>query len=175
MDEWRKEVAVAFMDKAKEKTGSRDGLGRIPGISEGMFYAMGLVQCFVAFEAFCSWKFGVRDAKSNQERFCQEYIVFTKGLTKGFTTEIGTLFKELQEKPLKDMGNPNKRTLQIDKLEIENHEDLFRIFRVMYRVRGNIIHGGKEMKENRNINLMKNSFNLLYKILDNVLRKEGIL
>lgn len=172
MTDFREEIIVIFMSKSKESSNLTNGLGKIPQVSEIVSKATSLIQTFIAFEAFTNWKYGsTNTAKDNQKEFCETYKDYLEEVYAGISQEINELYDELNKEPLPDMGNPRKQ-----EIKIENKKDFSRIFEVMYRVRGNIIHGNKGMREPRNVLLIKNSSDLLYKIFSQVLNnKEEII
>ena len=157
------------MSKAKESTNLRDGLGKVPKVSEIISDSLGLIQCFIAFESFTTGEFNKATAKDNQVEFCSKYKDDIEKIYLSISNEIDKMYNELQNNPLKDMS---RRRVP---LNFPNKKDFERLFEILYRVRGNIIHGNKEMELPRNILLINSSFKILYGIFSNILiNKENI-
>ena len=170
MDDFRREIIIAFMSKAKENNNLRDGLGKVPQVSEVVSDSLGLIQCFIAFESFTNGEFGKTTAKDNRIEFCSTYNDEIETAYSSVSGEIDRIYNELQKEPLKDVSgrNPND-------LDFPDKKNFERLFEVMYRVRSNIIHGGKEMKLPRNVLLINCSFKIFYGIFSYILiNKESI-
>ena len=60
-------------------------------------------------------------------------------------------------------------------LDIIDVKDLNEVLNAVYRVRNNLLHGGKDMKETNDMTLVLCASKVLYYILEKFLSKEGIL
>ena len=59
--------------------------------------------------------------------------------------------------------------------QISNIKDLDQVLNAVYRVRNNLLHGGKDMKETNDMTLVLCASKVLYYILEKFLSKDGIL
>ena len=175
MDEFRIEIIKTWFEKANEfRKGLKNSLDKQP-FATRIFYANALIYCSIAYEAFIFGKFG-RSGRNNtvtkNRKSLSEYfqVDFEKTqFSDNFKTALKLMKDESNKEQIRDMSGRG------ESVRIKDVSDLDNILEVIYRVRSNLLHGGKEMSNNRNALLMENSFHVLVEIMDKVLRKEGII
>lgn len=162
------ELIKLFMLEASNKRQLRDGLGKHQ-YPQHYKEAIGLVEVCVAFEAFINVLY-VSECRIWKKRklFSERYQDLFVSIKEGCSTEINNLIVELKKEPLEDMTPEPKKQ---DPIQAEDNQNLDWIIKVIYRVRSNLVHGSKSLNSTRNQILISNSFNLLFKIMDAVLRQ----
>lgn len=160
-----RELITTFMCEAKSKHDINSGTH--PEYN----WAVGLVETSICFEALSnSLMPSEQDLKAKRCNFSSEYQDLFKNQKEVFNNWIKALKEKLDKGSLKDM-TPNSRRAD---LEITNPENLSQIIEIIYRVRSNLVHGSKDLKEERSRVLIENSFRILYNLLDLIFDKEGI-
>lgn len=142
--------------------------GTISGLNPGIFWADSLIYIWITFEAFTTSKFNLRSADKRVKKFEEDYKDWFK--SKKFSSTFDSSLKELMKYEVKDM-RPVNPDPPITITNIDNFEE---IIDVIYRVRCNLFHGGKSSTEQKDIELLQFGFKVIYEILDNILREEGI-
>jgi len=171
IDPDRKELINLFMLEAKGKQSSLiDGLGKHP-LPQSYRDAISLVDVSIAFEAFINI-LDIDEPKVSEKIkiFTEKYKDLFLSNKESLSEEIKNLKEELEKLPLKDMTPKSKRP----NIKIEDEEDLEKLLKIIYRVRSNLVHGSKSLNSTRNQLLIKNSFSLLYKIVEIVLIQEEL-
>jgi len=172
IDHDREELIRLFMSEASNKKQLQNGLAKHQ-YPQHYIEAIGLVEVCVAFEAFMN----VLDTEEpsiwkKRKLFSEMYQDLFESIYKELKNEITALIEELKKESLKDM-TPKPRTRE--PIEAADNPNLEWITQVIYRVRSNLVHGNKSVNSSRNKTLISNSFYLLYKIMDAILRKEKII
>lgn len=167
IDPIKKELILAFMKEAKRKNDIN------AGFNQDYKEAIGLVDVSICFEAFINallpnepkiYLKRIKFSFDYQDFFVENKLVFSNW--------VNALKKELD-----DNGSLVNMTPQSSSptLPINDAEKLSEIVEVVYRVRSNLVHGSKELENNRNKILIENSFRFLYTLMDMIFKKEGIL
>jgi len=164
IDEFRKVIVKTWMNRAKENYS-----GLVDGLNPGLFYADGLIYTWIAFEAYCCSEFPLWKVEDRNNTFSSKFQSFFENME--MPERLNEALSKLYKNPIKDM-RPNSRKPPI---QISDKSNLKQIIDIIYRIRCNLFHGGKEMNNQRDIELVKYSFYLLYGILDRILKQEGIL
>jgi transketolase len=162
-----KKVILTFMHEAKTKNDLTSGF------HQEYKQAIGLVDVCISFEAFTNeLKPSESDLKKKRRYFSDSYQVVFENHKDTFSDWIHALKKELEDNgSLRDM-TPNSRRAP---LTIDNINSLSQVIEVIYRVRSNLVHGSKDLTEQRNKVLIENSFKFLYNLLDIILKKEALV
>jgi len=170
MDKYRKQIIKIWMSRADERYKSPSS-----GYSEGFFYSDNLIFCFIAYEAYVFGKFQKAQMAENRRELSQSFQqLFEESINKNAPDDLkealAGLKKEIDKSPLQDM-TPNSTRAS---LELPNKKDLDRVLEIIYRVRSNLLHGGKELNQ-RDIDLIKSSYIILYHIMTRILNIEKLI
>lgn len=165
-DQYREGIVKENMQRAR-----KDYVGLKPGFNRGDFYTDNFNRCWRAFDAFISSEFPDHQVGNRIKAFVKYYGSWYKAI---YPTTFSDLFKEsidaLSKTSVIDMTPNSKR----QPLTINNKADLKEVIDIIYRIRCNLEHGGKQMVEERNIDLVESSFYLIYEIMEKICIKEGV-
>lgn len=163
----RKEIIQGFMRKAKEEV-----TGLNAGFEQGFKSAIGLAWCWISFEAFTSAKYNEDFAGERINQFCDD---FEGDYLQEFDSMPTEFIKNMIG--LKQYNVPDMRPSHLTDptIRITDEKNLRKVFEVVYRVRNNLFHGGKDMNEEKDMNLVRYSSVVLYYILEKFLGKEGLI
>lgn len=166
IDQHIRELINTFMLEAKSKHGMSSGT------KPEYTLAIGLVDVSICFEAFSNFLMpSESDLRVKRNNFSNIYQGLFEEQRKVFEKWGNALKKELDENGyLKDM-TPNSRKPD---LPIKDTNQLIEIIDVIYRVRSNLVHGSKDLKQKRDRILIENSFRILYTLLEIIFAKERI-
>lgn len=172
MDEFRKKIIKTWMDRADERY--RDTSA---DSNTGFFYADNLIFCCIAYEAYAFGKFRKAHMSENRrelsKKFKNSFEEFIENNPpEDFKEALDNLKEEIDKEPVDDM-TPNSNRAPLD---LPDKKNLDRIFEIIYRVRSNLLHGGKEVdpSRQRNMTLIKSSFILLYHIMNLIIEQESL-
>ncbi len=162
----REDIIKSWMEKAKKIYQIRNGLG-------GKFqFADMLVSCWITFEAFTCKKY-------NKEYVNERLKAFWRGFQNKYSAGFNNFpddFKEnitlLSGCNVRDM-RPN-HGLDIPK-EITDVKNLEQVMKLIYQVRNNLFHGGKNVDEENDKLIIQYSAIVLYRILEKFLSEENYL
>ena len=165
-DEYREGIVKENMQRAR-----KDYVGLKPGFNRGEFYAENFNRCWRAFDAFICSEFPNNQVGKRIEAFVKQFESWYKtnypdGLSSRFRESIDIMSRY----EIIDMTPHSKRK----PVTISNKDNLKEVIDVIYRIRCNLEHGGKQMTEDKNIILVENGFYLLYEILEKILVKESV-
>jgi len=148
-----------------------------PGFDIGFLFAENLIFCCIAYEAYAFGKFQKAQMSENRrelsQKFHSSFEQFVQNRPpKDFKGALNNLKMEIDKELLDDMTPSSTRP----SLDLPDKADLDRILEIIYRVRSNLLHGGKEVDQNmqRNMTLIKSSFILLYHIMNLIMKQEGL-
>jgi len=165
-DSYREGIVKENLQRAR-----KDYVGLKPGFNRGDFYADNFNRCWRAFDAFINSEFPNNKVSRRIDSFVKQYENWYKA---DYPDKFSSRFREsvdaLSETSIQDMTPNSNRNSVI----IKNKNSLREVIDVIYRIRCNLDHGGKQMSEDRNISLVENSFYLLYEIMEKVCAKEGV-
>jgi len=171
MDKLRKQIIKNWMDRVDERYRSPS-----PGFNIGFFHADNLIFCCIAYEAYAFGKFQKARMSENRRELSKIFQNSFEELIENepptdFKESLDNLKEEIDRKPLEDM-TPN---LNRPPLDLPNKKDLDRVLEIIYRVRSNLLHGGKEVDPamGRNMILISSSFIILYHVINMIIRQEG--
>ena len=155
------------MEKAKKEiTGLNKGFG------QGFQSAICLAWCWISFEAFTSAKYNKDKPRDRIDLFCDnfedDYFKDYFGMPNEFKENIIGLMNY----SISDMRPSHLNDAPI---KIKDGKKLREVFEVVYRVRNNLFHGGKDMNDEKDMNLVLHSSKVLYYILEKFLMKEGLI
>jgi hypothetical protein len=125
----------------------------------------GLIASSIAFDSIVNDKFLGRTSGQQRSDFGSAFgDILTNGSTEqALIDAINKLKRETDRAPIIHMADSRQRAVMITDVR-----SLHNIMDVIYRVRSNLVHGGKELYDQRNINLIDSSFQALYLILKQV-------
>ncbi len=172
LDDFREEIVRTWFRRAEEHLqGTKNGLGQYQS-DPRMFYSDGLIFCSITYEALLVGKFGEPHVRDNQQALSREFgkAGWATTLSGDANDAIQELWEESNRKPVEHMADQNQPAYRIS-----DTDNLGDVLKVIYRVRSNLFHGGKELSSERNQRLIQSSCRALYGILGWVLRKEGIV
>ncbi|OIO26552.1 hypothetical protein AUJ14_01675 [Candidatus Micrarchaeota archaeon CG1_02_55_22] len=169
MDTLRKEIVRTwFLNARNSISGLRDGLGG-SATEPRLHDANGLICVAIAYEAYAFGTFQKHSAEKNRKEFCTRFgNVIQLSNPTDLTQAIHALYVAGE---VKDM-TPNSTRPPV---KVLNETDLGSIMAVIYRVRSNLVHGGKDVANDRSYELIRSSFIALYYILEKALVEDGIL
>lgn len=172
MDEFRKQIIKNWMGRVDERYTSPS-----PGFNVGFFHADNLIFCCIAYEAYAFGKFKKAHMSENRRKLSETFKTSFKELIENdppeeFKKALDNLKEEIDKKPLDDMTPNSNRP----KLDLPDKKNLDRVLEIVYRVRSNLLHGGKEVDPTfqRNMTLIKTSFIVLYHVMNLILEQEGL-
>lgn len=170
MEEFRKQIIKNWMDRAEERYRSPS-----PGFNIGFFHIDNLISCSIAFEAYAFGKFQKALVGENRRELSKNFQKSYEELIENdppceLKEALDNLKREIDRKTLEDM-TPNSTR---DPLDFLDKKYLDRVLEIIYRVRSNLLHGGKDVDPtiNRNMILVRSSFIILYHVMNMILRKE---
>ena len=172
LDQFRKEIIKVWFNRAKKHiNGTINGFGNQP-IATQLFYVDGLIYCTITYEAYLFGMFAEKTVKNNRKNLDRKFgnILKDSNLPDDLKNAINELYKETNINHIKDMSGRSRRFVWV-----KNKDDLDNILDVIYRIRSNLLHGGKELSNDRNFKLIKYSFIALYRILEIILKHEGLI
>jgi hypothetical protein len=163
----RKEIIKGFMEKAKEEV---TGLNK--GLNQGFQSAIGLAWCWISFEAFTCARYGKDGVWERIDNFCDEYSKEYFQDYPSMPDEFKKYMVGLMRYSVLDM-----RPLHLDDppTKIYDGKDLKQVLRIIYKVRNNLFHGGKDMNDEKDMNLVLYSSKVLYHILEKFLSKADLI
>jgi hypothetical protein len=163
----RKEIIIGFMEKAKKEV-----TGLKSGFNQGFKSAMCLAWCWFSFEAFTCVVYKKDRARERIEAFCSNfsdrYFQDYESMPHDFKTNIIGLMGY-------SVGDMRPTHLNDPAIKITSGRDLNQVLDVIYRARNNLFHGGKDMNEEKDMNLVTYASVALYYILEKFLREESIM
>jgi len=172
MDEFRKKIIKSWMEKAEDRYRSP-----FPGFDVGFFFAENLIFCCIAFEAYAFGKFQKAHISANRKELSKIFQASFEELIENnppndLSAALNELKDEIERSPLDDM-TPNSNRPPLD---LPDKKNLDRILEIVYRVRSNLLHGGKEVDPafQRNMTLIRSSFIILFHIMNLILGQEGL-
>lgn len=172
MDEFRKQIIKTWMDRADERYRATS-----PGFNTGFFHADNLIFCCIAYEAYAFGEFEKARMSENRKDLSTKFQnsfeqLIENGPPENFKEALKDLKEEIDAEKIADM-TPNSNRPSLD---FPDEKDLDRVLEIIYRVRSNLLHGGKEVNPSmqRNMRLIKSSFVLLYHIMNLILEQEGL-
>jgi len=174
MDKFRKNIIKMWMSRVQEKYGSTTTLS----YDTDLFYADNLIFCCIAYEAYAFGRFQKAQMSENRRTLSKTFQISFKELIesnslKDFEEALNNLKEEIDKKPLDDM-TPNSNRPPLD---LPDKKDMDRILEIIYRIRSNLLHGGKEVNPSiqRNMTLIVSSFIVLFHIMNLILKQEGLI
>lgn len=173
MYEFRKQIIKTWMDRAEESYSSPSH-----GFNICFFHVDNLIFCCIAFEAYAFGKFQNATMSENRQQLSKTYQnSFDELIENAPPTDLkkslDNLKEEIDRNPIEDMTPNSKRR----SLDLPDKKDLDRILEIIYRVRSNLLHGGKEVDPTfqRNMTLVKSSFIVLFHLMNLILEQEGLI
>lgn len=172
MDEFRKQIIKNWMGRVDKRYKSPS-----PGFNVGFFHADNLIFCCIAYEAYAFGKFKKAQMTENRKKLSETFKTSFKEFIENdspedFKEALDNLKEEINKELLQDM-TPNSNRQDLD---LPDKKDLDRVLEIIYRVRSNLLHGGKEVDPTfqRNMTLIKTSFIVLYHVMNLILEQEGL-
>jgi len=172
MDEFRKQIVKSWVNRADERYRSS-----FPGFDVGFFHAENLIFCSIAYEAYAFGKFQKSRMSQNRSDLSIQFQSSFEQLIESsppddLINSLNDLKSEINRSPLEDM-TPNSNRIPLD---LPDKKDLDRVLEIIYRVRSNLLHGGKDVDPtiNRNMILVRSSFIILYHVMNMIIREEGL-
>jgi hypothetical protein len=165
-DEYREGVVKENMEEAKKIIVSAK-----PGFNKGQFYADAFNKVWRAFDAYINSEFPNRNVFERLNGFVSTYFKWYLKEYKNLPDNFKVSIDELSKYEIEDMTPGSIKS----KIKINDKTNLKQVTDVIYRIRCNLDHGGKQMSEEKNVILVERAFYLLYELIDKVLRKEGVL
>lgn len=173
MEEFRKQIIKNWMERAEEKHRSPS-----PGFNIGFFHADSLISCSIAFEAYAFGKFQKTLVSENRRELSRYFQTSYEELIENdppceLKEALDNLKREIDRKTLEDM-TPNSTR---NPLDAPDQRNLDRILEIIYRVRSNLLHGGKEVNPTitRNMILIRASFIILFHVMKMIIGKENLI
>lgn len=157
----RELIIKGFMEKAKKEI-----VGPRSGFDSGFQSASILINCWIAFEAFTCLRYNIDGVQQRINKFVEEFSEDYKKHFPKSPDELRRAIIGLMNYSVLDMRPSHQQDLPI---KIEDGKDLEQVFEVIYRVRCNLFHGGKDMQEVRDIELVHYSGIVLYYVLEKIL------
>lgn len=165
-DKYREGIVKENMQRAR-----KDYVGLKPGFNRGEFYAENFNRCWRAFDAYICSEFPNNQVGKRIEGFVKHFQSWYKtNYPDSFSDRFRESIDILSQHSIKDMTPDSKRP----EVSIKDKDVLKEVVDVIYRIRCNLEHGGKQMTEDKNILLVENGFYLLYEILEKILVKESV-
>lgn len=168
MDERQQTYKTYFLLARRRYCGLRDGTNR-------QFFAEGLKDIWTSFEAYLGLKFPNTDNRAMQRDYADAFQYEFSGWQK--SSRCRESLKQLQIlASVKDMSPVNPRR----DATLNNVDDLNELIFYLYRIRSNLIHGGKELEGDtseavRNRDLVEHAFNVTYEVLEKTLISEHMI
>jgi len=160
----RKTIIEEFMKKAKKERNMRSGFE--PGLQSALIF----IYCWISFEAFTCFRYNEDAVWKRIDRFCSE---FKDRYSQWYDVSPGDFKGDiiaLKKYAIHDMrpnhqNNPPK--------QITDEKKLRNVFEVIYSVRCNLFHGGKDVTDTIDADIIRYSSGVLYFILEHFLIAEG--
>ena len=163
----RQEIVKSFMKKAKKEV-----TGLSSGFNQGYKSAIGLAWCWISFEAFTSGEYQEDLVRDRINSFCEDFEEKYSQEYETMPNEFKRNIIGLKSYNVEDM-RPNHRN--DPPLTISDVKNLKEVLKIIYRVRNNLFHGGKNMEESNDINLVLASSKTLYYILEKFLGERNFI
>jgi len=164
--ETRQNIIKTWMHKSKNKYKIRDGLG-------GEFqFAEILINCWISFEAYSCWKYHKEYVGRRIKDFCDDHKQKYKDEFEKLPGDLRDNLKRLSHYQILDM-RPNHEL--DDPKQIDDIKDLSNVMEVVYQIRNNLFHGGKDVQEIKDKNVIEHSAIFLYKLLEWIMNNENLL
>jgi len=160
----REMVIQQFMFKAKKDREIRNGS------DEGFQSALILSCCWISFEAFTCLTYQINGVWERIKKFCND---FSDRYSEWFDKSPDDFRRDvtnLKKYPISDMRPGHGH---VDPISISDEKKLENVLEVVYRIRCNLIHGGKNVKDDIDAEIIRLSSGVIYYILDHFLREEG--
>ncbi|MFA5406324.1 MAG: hypothetical protein WC307_03125 [Candidatus Nanoarchaeia archaeon] len=171
MDYFRVQIINHWFNRIKKNL-----TGPIPGFNLELFHSDNLIFISIAFDAYLSGEFQKGLIKNciiemfSDDKY-KNLFNELKINNADFKSQLTKLKKELDKEPLIDMSSGSTR----EPSKMDNYDDLVNLFyNIIYRVRSNLIHGGKTMTLPRNQLLVESSYKILYYFLEKIIITENI-
>lgn len=172
MDEFRKQIIKSWMERADERYRSPS-----PSFGVGFFHAENLIFCCIAYEAYAFGELQKRKMWQNRKELSIKYQssfeeIIENNPPDDLKDALDDLKREIDRELLDDM-TPGSNNPPLD---LPDKKDLDRVLEIIYRVRSNLLHGGKEVDPaiERNMTLIKSSYIVLYYVMNMIIRQEGL-
>ncbi len=161
--DFRHNIIKAWMEKSKKHYEMRDGLG-------GEFqFAEILINCWISFEAYTCIKYNLEQVRGRINAFCRDHeIRYTDNFDK-LPDDLRENVTRLSKYSIQDM-RPNHQSDQPK--QIIDVKDLSSVMGVIYQIRNNLFHGGKDVQNINDKNVIEYSAITLYRLLEWVLHSE---
>ena len=162
----RRSIVKSNMLRAKKKQELKDGLG-----GDSQFSDI-LTNCWIAYEAYATDKYAKEGVRDRIDSFCKDhqkdYELFIDNPPDDFKINMIQLenCQILDMRPNHEKGNPK---------EITDSKQLIQVMYVIYQVRNNLFHGGKNDGNNDDRIIINCASIVFYRLLENILIKEGYL
>lgn len=142
------------------------------GFNQGFKSAVGLAWTWISFEAFTCGKYRKDLVRDRISYFVSDFGTDYSLDYNSFPDELKRSLIQLKSYSILDMRPSH---LLDAPFQISNIKDLDQVLNAVYRVRNNLLHGGKDMKETNDMTLVLCASKVLYYILEKFLSKDGIL
>lgn len=154
------------MHKSKERYEIRDGIG-------GEFqFAEILINCWIAFEAYSCLRYNLDGVQARINAFCREHAQNYKTDFESLPSDLRENLARLSKHKVHDM-RPNHSS--DPPKEIKDGKNLSEIMEVIYQVRNNLFHGGKDVQDIKDRNIIEHSAIILYRLLERIFHSENYL
>lgn len=163
----REDIIKGFMKKAREEI-----TGLNSGFNQGFQSAVGLAWCWISFEAFACVRYRKDGVWERIKFFCNEY---SKEYYKDYLSMPDEFKKNMIGLMSYSVSDMRPSHLTDASIKISDGKDLRQVLKVIYRVRNNLFHGGKDMNEEKDMDRVLYSSKVLYYILEKFLSKEGLI
>ncbi len=165
-DNYREGIVKENLQRAR-----KDYVGLKPGFNRGDFYAENFNRCWRAFDAFICSEFPNSQVRKRIDAFVKQYESWYRtNYPDNFSSRFRESVDALSITTIRDMTPDSKR----HPVAIKDKNNLKEFVDVIYRIRCNLEHGGKQMSEDRNIFLVESGFYLLFELLEKICVKENI-
>lgn len=163
----RELILKGFIEKARKEV-----TGLSSGMNQGFQSAVGLTWAWISFEAFTCGKYKKDLVKERIIDFCADFAYNYQRDYESMPDEFKRYMVGLKSYSILDM-RPQHSTAPPRK--INNVRNLKEVLEAIYRVRNNLLHGGKDMQEINDMTLVLCASKVLYYILEKVFQEEGII
>lgn len=162
---FREEIIKNFMLRAKKGLENKGGTNKFKESDV-------LINCWIAFEAFSCEKYKKDWVQDRIDDFCS---TFGQNYKENYDILSETLRNSVKELGKRKFGDMRPSHLTDAPKEIGDVKDLSQVMKVIYQVRNNLFHGGKNPAGNED-DFEKVSFsaNAFYFILEWSFSKEGL-
>ncbi|MBI2654469.1 hypothetical protein HYX02_06715 [Candidatus Woesearchaeota archaeon] len=164
--EIRRNLIKTWISKSKKGYETRDGIG-------GDFqFAEILINCWISFEAYSCLKYPREYVGQRINDFCQDHKQKYKNEFDELPDDLRSNVKNLSYYQIVDM-RPNHE-LDAPK-QINDIKNLSNVMGVVYQIRNNLFHGGKDVQDMKDKNVIEHSAIFLYRLLEWIFHFEGYL